>query len=312
MSQTYEFAPSTYYTTLGAHEPALVVRSGDTVVTTTVDNHGQDAADDQVTAGGNPQTGPFVVDGARPGDTLAVSFRSITPNRLVGRTSTRIAPHLLTPATIEKGLPNSGMLDWRIDPAAGHAARDVVGGSLAALRLPLAPFFGCFGVAPERGQTISSATSGTHGGNMDYRGFVAGSTVYFPVHAAGGLFFLGDGHACQADGEILGTGIEVSMDVSFTLTLLPGRTIDWPRAETEGHLMTVGNLRPLEEALQVATSEMLAWLGELGLRESDAHVLLGSGVHYDVGNVFDPAYTVVCRLPKAMLRQVGVAPSSYL
>jgi len=147
---------------------------------------------------------------------------------------------------------------------------------------------------------------------MDYRGFVAGSTVYFPVHAAGGLFFLGDGHAIQADGEILGTGIEVSMDVSFALTVLPGRTIGWPRAQTAHYLMTVGNLRPMEEALQAATTEMLAWLDELGISGSDAHVLLGSGVHYDVGNVFDPAYTVVCRLPKSMLRQVGIAPDSYL
>jgi hypothetical protein len=76
--------------------------------------------------------------------------------------------------------------------------------------------------------------------------------------------------------------------------------------------MTVGNLRPMEEALQVATTEMLAWLEELGIGGSDAHVLLGSGVHYDVGNVFDPAYTVVCRLPKAMLHQVGIASNSYL
>lgn len=312
MSKTHEFVPSTYYTTLGAHDPALVVHSGDTVVTVTVDNHGQDAMDDQVTSGGNPQTGPFAVDGAQPGDTLAVHFRSIVPNRTVGRTSTRIAPHLLTPATVAHGLPEPGMLDWQIDRDGGHAVPAVSAGPLAGLRLPLAPFFGCFGVAPERGQAISSATSGTHGGNMDYRGFVAGSTVYFPVHAAGGLFFLGDGHAAQADGEILGTGIEVSMDVSFTLTVLAGRSIGWPRAETEDHLMTVGNLRPMEEALQAATTEMLVWFQELGISGPDAHVLLGSGVRYDVGNVFDPAYTVVCRFPKAMLRQAGIAPDSYL
>ncbi|MCV4820492.1 acetamidase/formamidase family protein, partial [Escherichia coli] len=86
-----------------------------------------------------------------------------------------------------------------------------------------------FGVAADGGQAISTATSGTHGGNMDYRGFREGVTVYFPVFAEGALFFLGDGHALQGDGEICGTGIEISMDVQFTLDLIKGQKIEWPR-----------------------------------------------------------------------------------
>lgn len=98
-------------------------------------------------------------------------------------------------------------------------------GLLRQLALPLAPMLGCFGVAPARGQDISTATSAMHGGNMDYRGFVAGVTVYFPLFETGALFFAGDGHAVQGDGEIVGTGIETSLDVELTFRLHKGKTI---------------------------------------------------------------------------------------
>ena len=95
---------------------------------------------------------------------------------------------------------------------------------------------------------------------MDYRGFREGVTVDFPVFAEGGLFHLGDGHALQGDGEIVGTGIEVSMDVEFSLELLKGKTIRWPRADDGTFVMAVGNARPLDQALQHATTELLRLL----------------------------------------------------
>src|SRR5438270_10441961 len=105
---------------------------------------------------------------------------------------------------------------------------------------------GCFGVAPERGQAISTATSGPHGGNMDYKGFEQGVTVYLPVFVEGALLFVGDGHAVQGDGEIVGTGIEISFDVQFTVRVLNGKpTPNWPRGENETHIFTAGNARPL-------------------------------------------------------------------
>ena len=88
---------------------------------------------------------------------------------------------------------------------------------------------GCFGVAPARGQAISTATSAEHGGNMDYRGFRQGVTVNFPVAVEGALLHVGDGHAIQGDGEIVGTGIEISFDVSSPSTSSKGKTIGWPR-----------------------------------------------------------------------------------
>src|SRR4029079_14721629 len=128
---------------------------------------------------------------------------------------------------------------------------------LGELTLPLAPMLGCFGVAPPRGQAISTATSAEHGGNMDYRGFCAGVTVYFPVFVPGALLHVGDGHAVQGDGEVCGTRIEISFDVRFTVRVLKNRPAAWPRGENEEFLFTIGNARPLDQAVQHATTELL-------------------------------------------------------
>jgi acetamidase/formamidase len=117
----------------------------------------------------------------------------------------------------------------------------------------------------------------------------------------GGLFYLGDGHACQGDGEIVGTGIETSFEMAVTFHVLK-RTITWPRGETAEDIFTVGNARPLDQALQHATTEMLCWLGEdYGLESRAASHLMGQVVRYDIGNVFDPAFTVACRIAKRWL-----------
>jgi acetamidase/formamidase len=161
---------------------------------------------------------------------------------------------------------------------------------------------GCFGVAPRGGQAISTATSGDYGGNMDYRGFTEGVTVYFPVHVEGALFHIGDGHAVQGDGEIVGTGVEISFDVQFTVQVQKGRRINWPRGENGDYIFTVGNARPLDQCVQHATTEMIEWLRvEHGLEALGAHILLGQAVEYDLGNIFDPAYTMVCKVPKRVL-----------
>ena len=137
---------------------------------------------------------------------------------------------------------------------------------------------------------------------MDYRGFREGVTVYFPVFAEGALFHLGDGHARQGDGEIVGTGIETSFEVEFTVEVRKGKSISWPRADNGSEIITVGNARPLDQALQHATTEMLRWLEEdYGLDTRTASTLLGQVVRYDIGNVFDPAYTVACRVEKRWL-----------
>jgi acetamidase/formamidase len=168
--------------------------------------------------------------------------------------------------------------------------------------VPLEPMLGCFGVAPARGQAISCATSGRHGGNMDYRGFREGVTVYFPVSADGALLHVGDGHALQGDGEIVGTGIEISFDVELTVGVIKGKEIGWPRADDGEFLMAVGNARPLDQAVQHATTELMRWLADdYGLDHRASSVVLGQLIRYDVGNVFDPAYTMVAKIEKRYL-----------
>ena len=122
--------------------------------------------------------------------------------------------------------------------------------------LPLEPMIGCFGVAPADGQAISTATSAENGGNMDYRGFGPGTTVWFPVAVTGALFFLGDCHAVQGDGEIVGTGIETCFEVEVRLTVEKNRNLVWPRGENATEIFSIGNARPLDQALQHATTDM--------------------------------------------------------
>ena len=298
----HQFQPNVYYTALGSYEPVLRIADGDTVITTTVDNAGRDASDQQATSGGNPQTGPFYIVDAEPGDTLAVRFDKLWPNRVIGRTSTIIAPNVVDPYYVMQMPREHVEAEWELDLEGGTATLIKPETKLGRFTLPLAPMLGCFGVAPPRGQVISTATSSTHGGNMDYKGFVSGVTVYLPVFVPGALLFMGDGHAVQGDGEIVGTGIEVSFDVQFTVKLLKGKRINWPRAESDDYIMTAGNARPLEQALQHATTEMVRWLQQdFGLDARGTHVLMGQCVEYDVGNIFDPAYTMVCKLRKQFL-----------
>ena len=298
---THHFTPTHYHVTIGSHEPVLHIADGDTVETTTVDAAGRDATGERVTPGGNPQTGPFYVDGAEPGDTLALDLIRLAPNRPQGWSRDSLAANVVDPDYVTE-LPGSSEINWHVDVATSTASLAKPLAGLGRLKVPLAPMLGCFGVAPERGQAISTATSGPHGGNMDYRGFVAGVTVYFPVFVPGALIHVGDGHAAQGDGEIVGTGIEISFDVAFRARLLKGKSINWPRGENQTHIFTVGNARPLDQALQHATTEMMRWLAaDYGLDGIAAGTLLGQTVEYDLGNVFDPAYTMVCKVAKQYL-----------
>jgi acetamidase/formamidase len=309
---THHFTPTRYYTTIGSHEPALHIADGDTVITSTVDAGGIDRDGNQATTGGNPQTGPFFIEGAEPGDTLVVTLDRLTPNRPVGYTASLVAANVLDPEFVRE-MPERGLVFWNVD-VAGRSVRlqgkpdwftgnaIEVPDTLKDLELPMVPMVGCFGVAPAGGEAISTATSAQHGGNMDYRGFVEGVTVYFPVAAPGALFHIGDGHAIQGDGEIVGTGIEISFDVQFTCRVLKGKRIHWPRGEHGNAIFTVGNARPLDQATQHATTEMLRWLtADYGFDLRAASILMGQAVEYDLGNIFDPAYTMVCKMPRRWL-----------
>ncbi len=297
----HRYKPDGYHNTIGSHPAALTVESGDTIVTTTIDAFGRDHTGRQVAGRPNPMTGPFYVAGAEAGDTLAVDLVRLQPNRPAGFTRDAVSPNVVDPEYVWS-LPPGELITWQIDSVHGEATPADPLPHLGELRIPLDPMVGCFGVAPALGQAISTATSGPHGGNMDYRGFRAGTTAYFPVMAPGALFFIGDGHAVQGDGEIVGTGIEISFEVEIVLRVIKGWRISWPRGENSSDLFTVGNARPLDQAVQHATTEMLRWLTEdYGLTAQEVSILLGQCVRYDLGNIYDPAYTMVCRLAKRWL-----------
>ncbi len=306
----HEFTPQHYHTTIGWHEPVLSVMPGDSISTTTVDARGRDQSGEQITERGNPMTGPFYIEGAEPGDALVVRFDKLWPNRDWGWTGLRIAANVLDPGYQSNVLTEVDLCRWAVDLEAGTVRLEEPQTRLGQLLLPLAPMVGCFGVAPPRGQFISTATSSTYGGNMDYRGFVEGVTVYLPVAAPGALFHLGDGHAIQGDGEIVGTGVEISFDVTFSVDLLKGADIGWPRGENATHIFVAGNARPLDQCVQHATTELVRWLeGSYGLDALSAHQLLGQCVECDMGNMFDPAYTMVCKIRKDLLEKIGAKRS---
>jgi acetamidase/formamidase len=301
MMTTHHFQPTLYYSTLGVHPPVLAIADGDSVVTTTVDSGGYDANGVRHATGDNPMTGPFFVEGAEPGDALAVRIDRLFPNRAHGISSAVVATNVVDPDFV-RGLPEERLVRWELDLQHGTATLPAWGLSGQALTLPLEPMLGCLGVAADWGQAITTDTSGRHGGNMDYRGVREGATVIFPVFEPGALFFLGDGHATQGDGEIVGSGIEVSMDVRFRVQVLKGKQVGWPRVETDEELIALGNARPLDQALQHATTELLRWLEQdYRLDTTAASILLGQRVAYEVANVYDPAYTVAAKIGRRWL-----------
>ena len=296
-----KYDPQIYHDVLGKFEPVLRISDGDTVITSTVDNAGHNALDKKVAEGINPQTGPFYIEGAEPGDILAVHFDKMAPNRKIGRASVRVASNVVCQSYLSEMPKDRIIYEWELDVDKWTATLINPDPDLGGIVLPLSPLLGCFGVSP-KDEGIPATTASTHGGNMDYNGFSAGVTVYFPVFVKGALFFLGDGHAVQGDGEITGMGIESSFDVQFTVKVIKGKSIDNLRAENDEYIMTVGNARPLDLALQIATTDMIRWLkSDYKLKDNAIGVLLGQCIQYDVGNFFDPAYTMICKLRKKWL-----------
>lgn len=301
----HRFQPARFFNTIGPHAPQLRIADGDTVITTTLDAHGFDAEDRQPGRDPNPMSGPFFVQGAEPGDSLAVRIDRIDMNRAHGWTRQGLAWHVVDPAEA-RAMPVRDKIVWDIDRNGSRITLREPPPGLGGWATPLTPMIGCLGVAPDTGQFISTATSGPFGGNMDYNGIREGTTIRFPVSEKGALFFIGDVHGAQGDGEIAGTGIETSAEVRFTAWVVKGKSQAWPRGETATDIFTIGNARPLEQALQHATTEMLRWLAEdYGLDRVAASHVLAMAVRYDIANVFNPAFSVACRVAKSTLAGIG-------
>jgi acetamidase/formamidase len=305
-AETHRFIPQKFYNTYSfAHPPALRIKPGDRVITKTVDASGADWDGKTVASGPNPQTGPFYVEGAEPGDVLVVTIEKLETNRAMAYSNSLLAPYTVDPAAIAARVDREGRrITWTIDKARGVARLDQVDVQPGGIELPLRPMLGCIGVAPARKEAISTAAPGAFGGNMDYASMGAGVKLMLPVSEEGALLFLGDGHARQGEGEVAGTGLETSMDVEFTVDLVKKKTIGWPRLESDSHIMVLGSARPLLEAFQHATSELQRYLmADYGLTERGAQAFMGQAAEYEVANVVDPNFTVVAKIRKALLRR---------
>jgi acetamidase/formamidase len=168
--------------------------------------------------------------------------------------------------------------------------------------LPLDPMHGTVGVAPPLGEVRSALTPGSWGGNMDTPEMRAGTTCYLGVNVPGALLSLGDGHARQGEGETCGVAVECAMDTEFVVELVKGKPTPWPRLEDDTFLMTTGSARPLEDAFRIAHTELIHWVAELtGLSAMDAYQLVSQTALTPVANVVDTNYSVVAKLPKALL-----------
>src|SRR5213594_3339450 len=303
-AETHRFLPQKFYNTYSfAHPAALHIKPGDRVVTKTIDAGGVDWDGKTVASGPNPQTGPFYVEGAEPGDMLVVTIEKVETNRAMAYSSSLLAPYAVDPGAIATRVDREPKrTTWTIDKARGVARLDQADVQPGGLELPLRPMLGCIGVAPARKEAISTAAPGAFGGNMDYASMGAGVKLMLPVNEPGALLFLGDGHARQGEGEVAGTGLETSLDVEFSVELVKKKAIGWPRLETGTHVMVLGSALPLLEAFQHATTELQRWLmADYGLTERGAQAFMGQATEYEIANVVDPNFTVVAKIRKALL-----------
>jgi amidase len=284
-------------------EPVARVQPGETVVVQTVDAFGDlltsetQRPSDILGPYLNPQTGPIYVEGAEPGDTLAVKIVDIQPARdwavscLVpyfgGLTSTALTRMLQPPLEERVWLYNrTDRNTW--------AYRD-------RWEIPWAPFFGTIGTAPHI-EAVSSLAPGAHGGNMDVPDVTIGNTVYLPVHHPGALFFTGDCHAAQGQGELCGVALEIAARGTFVFEVIKGKAIAWPRIESAEAIMVVGSARPMEDAARIAYAELVGWLAsDYGFDPLDAYQLLTQAGELYVGNMVDTTYSLVARCPKRYL-----------
>lgn len=302
--RTIDFTPTDYSNSWNAdRKPVLVVWPGDTIHTTTIDSGGVDEHGKTRALFGNPQTGPFFVAGARPGDTLVVHIRKLTLNRDWADSLDAVVGRALGTSLVPEAAALGRPVKWLLDREAGRARPEKAQGALAGYSVPVRPMLGGLGVAPGLGMpAISTGDTGRFGGNMDFNEIVEGNTVYLPVQQPGALLYFGDAHALQGDGETTQYALETSMEVTVTVGLIPGRSVSTPRVESPGEIMVLGQAGTLDEALKVASTGMIQWLrDDYGLTLSQAAQVLGTAIRYNVANLAGRNVGVAARLDKALL-----------
>jgi acetamidase/formamidase len=312
----YRPDPSEFAWTFGGARPVRTIKPGTVLEVWTEDAFGGKVRgpDDLVSKViqfpfVNPQTGPFELEGAEPGDTLVLHFVSIEPSRDWAASTTIPFFGSLTgthaTAGLQEPLPEKIWM-YEVDAKRRTVTfRALRGGH--TVQLPLDPMHGTVGVAPANFEARISLVPDYYGGNMDTPEMRAGTTCYLGVNVAGALFSLGDGHCRQGEGESCGVAVEAAMDTVVVADLLKGVATPWPRLENDTHVMSVGSARPLEDAFRIAQVDLVQWLaGEFGMDQLDAYQLLTQASETPVANVVDPNYSIVTKIRKEYLPEPTV------
>jgi acetamidase/formamidase len=308
--RTVEVVPQDYsYVFNPYREPIARVKPGERVII-----HTDDAFESRITTKEdlpsralatakflNPQTGPIYVEGAEPGDTLAVRIEGIKPTRdfavsvlipyFGGLTSTPFT------RTLQEPLPERVWI-WELVDGGSNLVNEELG-----VTLPWEPFLGTLAVAPDL-EAITALAPGPFGGNMDVPDVKPGNTVYLPVWNDGALVYTGDCHARQGQGELCGVALEITSKVTMVFEVIKDRTIEWPRIESDEAIMVVGSARPMEDAARIANTELVLWLEqEHGYDRWDAYQLLTQVGGLYVGNMVDTTYSLVASVAKKYLNR---------
>ena len=313
--QTVTNLPNKWAYVIGPYaEPVATVKAGDTFAVETADafENRIDSPKADITRlitlpYVNPLAGPIYVEGAEKGDTLAVTIHSIEVTRDYGVSALisefgGLCSTIFT-RTLNEPLPPRVMI---------HPIRNgqvTFSEELHIPPIPYEPFYGTIGTAPEL-EAISSLAPGFHGGNMDAADTCPGNTIYLPVNVAGALLHVGDGHAAQGDAEVCGVATEIPTRGVLTVEVISGRAIATPRVESEDYIMTVGSVRPMEDAARIAFYELVMWLeSDYGLERLTAYQLCSQVARVRLANMVDVLYPVVAKFPKRYLPP-GPGPKS--
>ena len=303
--QRHEFTPTTFYRQFSPNnKPVLTAWPGDTIHTTTVDAGGTDEKGVTRVLGGNPETGPFYIETAAPGDTLVVHLTRVRLNRDWAISDDAIVDRGLTSGLAVKMKDGGKSVRWKLDRTNGVASPEKPGEHMAHYTVPLHPMLGCVATSPSFAQAPpGTGDSGRFGGNMDFNEVVEGNTVYLPVSVPGAMLYVGDGHAAQGDGELTGNALETSMDVEFTVDVIPSKRIPSPRVESATHIIAMGLGGSLDYAFEQATDNMANWLMETyKLTPSEVAQVLGTSAEYKVSEVADRTAGMVLRINKERLQ----------
>jgi amidase len=301
-----EAAQGKYHYTIGPYStPVLSVKPGDRIRIETRDafegairNESDKPTERLRMPFVNPQNGPIMIEGAEPGDAIAVHIETMLPRGENPCGTCCMIPYFgalsgtaLT-ATLHDPLPE---LTRKI-----HVDQRQVRWSERVI-LPYSPHIGTLSTSPEI-DSINSLTPDNHGGNMDLPDMGPGSITYLPVRTAGARLFIGDAHACQGDGEVCGTAVEYPSTTTIRVDLIKAWSLEWPRLEREDFIMAIGSARPLEDATRIAYRELVFWMeAEYGFDRWDAYMMLSQCGKVRLGNFVDPKYTVGAGILKKYL-----------